>query len=424
MTLTIRRMRHELKIIKLDESVQQRSIIKLQKEYMGEHNSKSFYKNISKRALPKNQKNNSNPLLPKFTCSKTCNESVSSPLHSTRRNLTKLAQGRPRVKLHVFGNDSLNSKNTGTQVHRGTRHQAMIKKAKSWVEIFWKNSTLDYEQLENYELHHFVWFGHTREDSFHLLHYLSLLSTLQTLPENGKIVFHTDSEPHVDNKFWIDIRRRTENKLIIFVPEQRKIDFIDDNHKTASHMNDMYRVLVLLHFGGVYKDIETISINPVTQILEKLNRSARNSGKHKIFASQISTTAVSNSFLIAPRNAEILYKWLIEFEYFHPAKDVRKFAVESLYALGSEFPDEIIMDDSGDSVRPGAHEQVVLFDNYRHYYWERQYGIHVLLNRFPRDLKTVFLTCSDLDCLSEFGCSEGSIGEILRFVIYGESNFC
>jgi len=82
----------------------------------------------------------------------------------------------------------------------------MIKKAKSWVEIFWKNSTLDYEKLENYELHHFVWFGHTREDSFHLLHYLSLLSTLQTLPENGKIVFHTDSEPHVDNTFWIDIR--------------------------------------------------------------------------------------------------------------------------------------------------------------------------------------------------------------------------
>ena len=172
---------------------------------------------------------------------------------------------------------------------------------------------MDYKDLKQFELNHFVWFGHYKENSFKLIQYLSILSALEVLGENGKIIFHTDREPENTNKFWNNLKQISKGKLIIFKPDHMKIEFIDDNHKSASHMNDVYRILVLLHFGGIYRDIETISTNSVHDLIEDLSKAGKHHYKNdepnrKVFASQITSNAISIGFLVAPRNSDLLLK--------------------------------------------------------------------------------------------------------------------
>ena len=118
-------MRHELKLVKLDENNQRRSINKLQREYNIDHNLTSRF-----HVVPKSQ----DLLPPYFTCQKSC-KSIEGKIE-IRRNLTRLTRGLPKVKLHVFGNNSAQTNSSKHSRRTSEQNHLLIKKAKSWVETF------------------------------------------------------------------------------------------------------------------------------------------------------------------------------------------------------------------------------------------------------------------------------------------------
>ena len=87
--------------------------------------------------------------------------------------------------------------------------------------------------------------------------------------DSGKIVLHTNSLPE-NSELWDDFAERAGNKLIIqYLPEVETINhfmkFLKQRHPERwDHICDIYRVLVLLRFGGVYMDIDIINLKPYT----------------------------------------------------------------------------------------------------------------------------------------------------------------
>ena len=117
------------------------------------------------------------------------------------------------------------------------------------------------------EMFHYVWLN--SEFPFSLLTYTSFITCLQVTSDSGKIVLHTNSLPE-NSELWDDFAERAGNKLIIqYLPEVETINhfmkFLKQRHPERwDHICDIYRVLVLLRFGGVYMDIDIINLKPYT----------------------------------------------------------------------------------------------------------------------------------------------------------------
>lgn len=102
---------------------------------------------------------------------------------------------------------------------------------------------------------HFIFGLKPQEHPFHLVYYLCILSCIE-INKPSKVHLYYQHEPF--GRYWKSIRDRlTLHK----VAPLRRLNGYDLNY---AHKSDFLRLEILNEYGGVYADIDTIFLNPLS----------------------------------------------------------------------------------------------------------------------------------------------------------------
>ncbi len=109
---------------------------------------------------------------------------------------------------------------------------------------------------------HFVFGLKPQTEPFHLVYYLSLMSCLQ-VNEPEMIMFHYKYLPY--GEWWKKIRPYL---ILVKVEADQYISAYNYRDKVIeryryAHLSDITRLEVLLEYGGIYADIDTIFVNKI-----------------------------------------------------------------------------------------------------------------------------------------------------------------
>ena len=286
-----------------------------------------------------------------------------------------------------------------------------LREAENYISDFWE-SQIDIKipeypksQTTVPELYHYTWFSC---HEFKFINFVSMISVLNNFAStNAKIIFHTDCEP-VESKFWLEFKtivKNLESDCLIIQNIQLFTKVWSHTLVHVEHVSDVYRILLLSKFGGIYCDDDIVFLKSHQQLFDT---------KIPIMG-DAQTATIANGFIITPANPKIFLKWLIEYKEYKPVKENWDwFSVRKIWSLWRMYPDEIKVLD-GKLVRPGAMELDMIFSGF--YDWRESFNVHIYKRNFGKyDLQVNDF--GDIDCL------ENSIGEILRHAVYGERKVC
>ncbi len=158
---------------------------------------------------------------------------------------------------------------------------------------------------------------------FSLVHYLAIRSAA-VLNDPVDILFHYQYEPR--GEWWERIKPQlTLNKIV--VPE--KI-FGNPLHHVA-HKADVVRLQMLQDHGGIYLDLDTISIKPLKGLLDHsfvIGEELKTAYKPKNWRQALkyrlglmkknkgTTTGLCNAVLLSEKNSAFVTRWLEEYKSF------------------------------------------------------------------------------------------------------------
>ena len=162
---------------------------------------------------------------------------------------------------------------------------------------------------------------------FCLAHYLSIKSAVE-INNPSAAYFHFQYEP--EGKWW-EKAKPLLNLNKITAPDV----FMGNKLYHVAHKADVIRLQALKETGGVYMDLDTISVKPLKELMDcsfaigeelkpefipknwrqKLKHNLRNSIRNKNEKSEL-TTGLCNAVLMAEKNSEFVNKWLEEYRTF------------------------------------------------------------------------------------------------------------
>jgi hypothetical protein len=158
---------------------------------------------------------------------------------------------------------------------------------------------------------------------FSLVHYLSVKSAVD-LNKPSSAFFHYQYEPQ--GEYWEKAKPLlTLNKIA--APES----FMGQPLYHVAHKADVVRLLALKETGGIYLDLDTISVKPLTDLLnfsfvigqelkpKYVPKNWRQQLKHKlglIKESSKNATGLCNAVLLSEKNSEFVNLWLDEYKTF------------------------------------------------------------------------------------------------------------
>ena len=162
-----------------------------------------------------------------------------------------------------------------------------------------------------------------------------MLSVKKFKNKSSKVFFHTDCEPE-ENDYWKEIKNEFSRDLIIL--KIKPVTSIWGNDlKSPAHQADIYRLLILIKFGGIYIDNDIVLLNPLDDLLE-------NSISKKIpILGEESNVSLANGFIISVPGATILLRWLVEYKKYKVLEGmkVEPFSVMKIWQLSFWYPDEV-----------------------------------------------------------------------------------
>ncbi|NOT52498.1 MAG: hypothetical protein HOP10_14610 [Chitinophagaceae bacterium] len=157
---------------------------------------------------------------------------------------------------------------------------------------------------------------------FSLCHYLSVRSAVE-LNNPGKALFHYQYEP--TGEWWEKVKPfLTLNKVV--APDS----FMGQPLYHVAHKADVIRLQMLKEMGGIYMDLDTISIKPLTSLLNNsfaigqelkpkwVPKNWRQRFKYQLgFIKDVSgSTGLCNAVLLSEQNSEFVNRWLNEYKTF------------------------------------------------------------------------------------------------------------
>lgn len=329
------------------------------------------------------------------------------------------------------------------------------------MDTFWKNSSQNFESEGFYlktdplkiipgeipEIYHFTWFNCR---NFTVINFLCIYSVLKFSSPNSKIYFHTDCPPdrHPDTHFGQILKlagpriilQKIQPLTQIFPNLKIKNEKVNGkffqnlkinqtpNHPTEishiEHVSDVYRILVLYQYGGVYVDDDVIFLKNHAEFFQKIRK--------KLVISIESHLSLANGLMMAPARLEILLKWLLEWKFLDK-KSWGAFSVIKIANLAKIYPEKFHLI-SDIMVRPNRREKDLLYSNY--FDFSQHYNMHLCNRNIEsfyleklRDLKNdqkrrIFKNLVQLKTLPDIDCLPYSFGEVLRWVAYGKADFC
>ena len=192
---------------------------------------------------------------------------------------------------------------------------------------------------EKYKFH-FV-FGlqeNFNDKQFCYFHYLNLKSCYIT-QKNPDIYIHCLYEP-VNNEWW----NLAKDFCVI-----KKYDKLPDkvyncNNKEViwlEHKCDIFRLLILKEFGGVYADIDTIFYKDLFESFGYMDFVMGLEGIYYVGEDSYDINGLCNALIISEPDAEFLNIWLEEFDRDYTNDDWNKFAVRVPYEISKKYSDLI-----------------------------------------------------------------------------------
>lgn len=224
---------------------------------------------------------------------------------------------------------------------------------------------------------------------FSLVHYLSVKSAVE-LNRPEAAFFYYQYEPQ--GEWWEKAKPLLElNKIT--APES----IMGNKLYHVAHKADVVRLEVLKETGGIYLDLDTISVKPLTDLLHHqfiigqelkaafVPKNWRQRLKIKIGLKRVSkecSTGLCNAVLLSQKNSRFVNLWLNEYKTFRSAgrdKYWNEHSVQVPQQLAARFPDLLtqlgpyafhypLYDDTG--LRSMFEEEHEFPDAYLHHLWE------------------------------------------------------
>jgi predicted O-linked N-acetylglucosamine transferase (SPINDLY family) len=173
---------------------------------------------------------------------------------------------------------------------------------------------------------HFIFFGYT---TFEYIHYLSIKTCYDNNPD-ATIYLYNTAEP-VNNNWWNNIKKYI--KLIQINPPENIFGNILKNY---AHKADIIRLEKLIEFGGIYLDIDVLTIKSFKEIIDNATHGC-------IMGLQATNTqyeGLCNATIIAQPQSEFLIKWYDNYKTFN-CEEWDNHSVHLPKRLAMEYPEII-----------------------------------------------------------------------------------
>jgi hypothetical protein len=228
---------------------------------------------------------------------------------------------------------------------------------------------------------------------FSLSHYLAIKSAVE-LNKPNSVYFHYDYEP--SGKWWEKARPLLRLKKI-----KAPGSFMGRPLFHVAHKADIVRLLALKETGGIYLDLDTISVKPLTGLLsnsfvigqefkaaytpKNLRQRIKFTFRKKmglIKNSSASSIGLCNAVLLSEKNSDFVNRWLTEYRSFRSKgrdKYWNEHSVKVPNRLADKYPESItklspyvfhypLYDEAG---LKSMFEEVTEFpEAYLHHLWE------------------------------------------------------
>ena len=158
-------------------------------------------------------------------------------------------------------------------------------------------------EIQNLD-YHYIRFGCYNFTSIHLTSLISVLNfTRSKIFVHSNCVIHQNLSIDLKNRVkFVAIHKNFSEEFRIF---NRKIEHV-------AHKSDVYRLLILLKYGGIYIDDDI-------WVLKDLQKTIRKKGDFSIMMSEFHTPihCLSNAFIVALKsNSSFLKTWLANYRYY------------------------------------------------------------------------------------------------------------
>jgi len=187
---------------------------------------------------------------------------------------------------------------------------------------------------------HFVFGLKPQTEPFHLSHYLAIQSCLE-VNQPEAVYFHYEHLPF--GEWWDGIKDRIILNKIEKDQFMASYEYGDSSIEAYryAHISDISRLRILLEYGGVYADIDTLFVNPIPGAYY---RHPCVMGKEKVDlqapAAREAGGSLCNAFIMAEKNSFFIQTWLDRiFDEFDGSWSAHSTFLP--YRLSREFPDTI-----------------------------------------------------------------------------------
>jgi hypothetical protein len=209
-------------------------------------------------------------------------------------------------KLLLINNNNYNdiSKNNILKILNENSEKILFKKLINEIKLIYDIEMVD--EIPN--IIHYIYGLKKQTEEFSFVYYLSILSNY-IINKPLVIYFHYQYLPY--GYWWEKVKKYIKLNYIntsnIYWNEKKIIKF--------AHKADKIRLELLLKYGGVYMDIDTITYRPYKDLLKYdfvIGIQEENYGKNNI-------TLYCNAILFSKKNNIFIKKWIEEYEkYFLP----------------------------------------------------------------------------------------------------------
>lgn len=191
------------------------------------------------------------------------------------------------------------------------------------------------EEIPEDRVLHFIFIARNTSDTmgesitFNLINYLVVRAAYMRL-QPRKIYIHMNKPAKVECPYWEMIRPMVDR--VIDIPTITEI--FGNKVSGPAHMSDIARLHVLQEYGGLYMDIDSISLRPFTKLLWNPPSGVMMGYQHN------KRKRVAVGVIAARKNSSFLSKWLESYRTFNDSKwDTHSVAMAS--SLAEQYPDEI-----------------------------------------------------------------------------------
>lgn len=147
---------------------------------------------------------------------------------------------------------------------------------------------------------HFVYFAPCSLERFQLnfIQYIAIKSAIIRNPDYT-VILHCNMEPAGD--FWSELKPFVQINIEVLPKKVFDIDIVQIEHRV-----DVFRLNLLIEFGGVYLDTDTITLKSFDNFLRSRPVMGREGG-----------SGLCNAVIFSPPGSEFLRRWLALYENFH-----------------------------------------------------------------------------------------------------------